>query len=143
MTARASATLGGNVHTILQPPGWSKPIGYSNGIAARGRLVFLGGQIGWNAERRFETDNAVGQVAQTLRNILAVLAEAGGRAEHITSMTWFFTDLQDYLGNLESIGAVYREIMGRSYPAMAVMQVVALVEKRAKVEIQAMAVVPD
>jgi len=129
-------------HTILQPPGWVKPKGYANGIAAQGRLVFVGGQIGWNGQSQFETDDLAGQVRQTLQNVVDVLAEAGAKPEHITSMTWYLTDKKDYLGNLAGIGKAYREIIGRHFPAMAVVEVTALVEDRAKVEIQAMAVVP-
>lgn len=129
-------------HTILQPAGWAKPKGYANGVAAQGRLVFIGGQIGWNAESRFETDDLVGQVRQTLQNVVDVLAEAGARPEHVTTMTWYLTNKKDYLGNLAGIGKAYREVMGRNFPAMAVVEVTALVEDRAKVEIQAMAVVP-
>jgi enamine deaminase RidA (YjgF/YER057c/UK114 family) len=129
-------------HTTLQPAGWAKPKGYANGVAAEGRFVFIGGQIGWNGQSQFETDDLVGQVRQTLQNVVDVLAEAGARPEHVTSMTWYLTDKKDYLGNLEGIGRAYREVMGRHFPAMAVVQVTALVEDRAKVEIQAMAVVP-
>jgi enamine deaminase RidA (YjgF/YER057c/UK114 family) len=129
-------------HTILQPAGWVKPKGYANGVAAQGRFVFVGGQIGWNRQSRFETDDLVGQVRQTLQNVVDVLAEAGARPEHVTSLTWYLTNKKDYLGNLEGIGKVYREVMGRNFPAMAVVEVTALVEDRAKVEIQAMAVVP-
>jgi enamine deaminase RidA (YjgF/YER057c/UK114 family) len=129
-------------HTTLQPAGWAKPKGYANGVAAQGRFVFVGGQIGWNGQSQFETDDLVGQVRQTLQNVVDVLAEAGARPEHVTSLTWYLTDKKDYLGNLEGIGKVYREVMGRHFPAMAVVQVTALVEDRAKVEIQAMAVVP-
>ena len=131
------------MHTILQPEGWAKPIGYANGVAASGRLVFVGGQVGWNAECKFETDDFVGQVRQTLANVVAVLAEAGGEPRHITSMTWYFTDKAEYVGNLKGIGEAYRDVIGRHFPAMAAMQVVALVEDRAKVEIQATAVIPD
>ncbi|MDX8536835.1 RidA family protein [Mesorhizobium abyssinicae] len=131
------------MHTILQPEGWAKPIGYANGVAARGRLVFVGGQVGWNAECRFETDDFAGQVRQTLANIVAVLAEAGGGPHHITSMTWYFTDKAEYLANLKGIGEAYRAVIGRHFPAMAAMQVMALVEDRAKVEIQATAVIPE
>jgi enamine deaminase RidA (YjgF/YER057c/UK114 family) len=132
-----------NMHTILQPEGWAKPIGYANGVAARGRMVFIGGQVGWTGQGQFETDDFVGQVRQTLINIVAILAEAGAGPQHITSMTWYFTDKAEYLANLKGMGAAYREVIGRHYPAMAAMQVVALVEDRAKVEIQATAVVPD
>jgi len=129
-------------HRILQPSGWVKPKGYANGVAAQGRLVFVGGQIGWNTQGQFETDDLVGQVRQTLQNVVDVLAEGGARPEHVTSMTWYLTDKKDYLGSLAGIGKAYREIMGRHFPAMAVVEVTALVEDRAKVEIQAMAVVP-
>jgi enamine deaminase RidA (YjgF/YER057c/UK114 family) len=131
------------MHTILQPEGWAKPIGYANGVAARGRLVFVGGQVGWTGQGRFETDDFVGQVRQTLENIVAVLAEADAEPQHITSMTWYFTSKGEYLANLKKIGEVYREVIGRHYPAMAAVEVSALVEDRAKVEIQAIAVVPE
>ena len=131
------------MHTILQPEGWTKPVGYANGIAARGTHVFVGGQIGWNSQCKFETDDLVGQVRQTLSNVLAVLGEAGAGPQHITSMTWYFTDKAEYLANLKGIGEAYRAVIGRHFPAMAAMQVVALVEDRAKVEIQATAVIPD
>ena len=130
------------VHTILQPAGWAKPKGYANGIAAEGRLVFVGGQIGWNALGQFETDDFVGQVRQTLQNIVDVLAAGGARPEHVVSLTWYVTDKREYLGSLAAMGQAYREVMGRNFPAMAVVQVTALVEDRAKVEIQATAVVP-
>jgi enamine deaminase RidA (YjgF/YER057c/UK114 family) len=131
------------MHTILQPEGWAKPVGYANGVSARGRQVFVAGQVGWTGQCRFETDDFVGQVRQTLLNVVAVLAEAGAGPEHITAMTWYFTDKAEYLANLRGIGEAYREVIGRNYPAMAAVQVVALVEDRAKVEIQAPAVVPD
>lgn len=131
------------MHTILQPEGWAKPIGYANGVSATGRQIFVGGQIGWNAQCRFETDDFVGQVKQTLENIVAVLAAGGARPEHITTMTWYFTDKAEYLGNLKGIGQAYREVIGKHFPAMAAMQVVALIEDRAKIEIQATAVVPE
>jgi enamine deaminase RidA (YjgF/YER057c/UK114 family) len=131
------------MHTNLQPEGWAKPIGYANGIAARGRSVFVSGQIGWNAQCKFETDDFVGQVRQTLQNIVAILREADARPEHITSMTWYFVDKREYLANLKAIGEVYREIIGRTFPTMAAVQVAALVEDRARVEIQAIAVVPE
>ena len=131
------------MHTILQPEGWAKPIGYANGVSASGRQIFVGGQIGWNAQCRFETDDFVGQVKQTLENIVAVLAAGGAKPEHITTMTWYFTDKAEYLGNLKGIGQASREVIGKHFPAMAAMQVVALVEDRAKIEIQATAVVPE
>ncbi len=131
------------MHTILQPEGWAKPIGYANGVSATGRQIFVGGQIGWNAQCQFETDDFVGQVKQTLENIVGVLAAGGAKPEHITTMTWYFTDKAEYLGNLKGIGQAYREVIGKHFPAMAAMQVVALVEDRAKIEIQATAVVPE
>lgn len=131
------------MHTVLQPEGWAKPKGYSNGITARGRLIFVAGQIGWNAQCVFETSDFNGQVRQALKNIAAVLAEAGARPEHVASMTWYILDKSEYLGNLKALGQTWREVMGPHYPAMAVVQVVALVDEGAKVEIQAQAVVPD
>jgi enamine deaminase RidA (YjgF/YER057c/UK114 family) len=131
------------MHTILQPEGWAKPIGYANGVYATGRQIFVGGQIGWNAQCQFETDDFVGQVKQTLENIVAVLAAGGAKPEHITTMTWYFTDKAEYLGNLKGIGQAYREVIGKHFPAMAAMQVVALIEDRAKIENQATAVVPE
>ena len=131
------------MHTILQPEGWARPVGYANGVAATGRQVFVGGQIGWNSQQRFETDDLAGQVRQALENVLAVLAEAGAGPEHVASMTWYLTDKAEYLANLRSIGAAWRATMGRHYPAMAAVQVTALMEDRAKVEIQAVAVVPS
>jgi enamine deaminase RidA (YjgF/YER057c/UK114 family) len=129
-------------HTILQPTGWAKPKGYANGVAAEGRLVFVGGQIGWNRQNRFESHDLVGQVRQTLQNVVDVLAEAGAKPEHIVSMTWYLTKKKEYLDNLENIGKAYRETIGRHFPAMAVVEVTALVEDDAKVEVQATAVVP-
>ena len=131
------------MHEILQPEGWAKPIGYSNGIAASGRLVFVGGQVGWNGQQQWETDDFAGQVRQTLENIVAVLAAAGGRPEHITTMTWYFTSRQEYLANLKGLGQAYRDVIGKHFPAMAAVEVTALVEERAKVEIQAIAVIPE
>ena len=135
--------MGDLMHEILQPEGWAKPVGYANGVAARGRMVFVGGQVGWTGEQRFETDDFAGQVRQTLENIVAILAEAGAKPEHITTMTWYFTDKKEYLANLKCIGQAYREVIGRHFPAMAAVQVTALIEDRAKVEIQATAVVPE
>ncbi|MBU0584958.1 MAG: RidA family protein [Alphaproteobacteria bacterium] len=131
------------MHDILQPEGWAKPVGYANGVAARGRQIFVGGQIGWNGQQEFETDDFVGQVRQTLENVVAILAAANAGPEHLTSMTWYFTDKAEYLANLKGLGQAYREVIGRHFPAMAAVQVVALIEDRAKVEIQAIAVVPD
>ena len=131
------------MHDILQPEGWAKPIGYSNGVAARGRQIYVGGQIGWNGQCQFETDDFVEQVRQTLQNVVAVLTAGGAGPEHVTTMTWYFTDKAEYLANLKGIGQAYREVMGRNFPAMAAMQVSALLEDRAKIEIQAIAVVPE
>ena len=126
---------------VLQPPGWPRPRGYANGIAAEGRMVFVAGQIGWNEEHRFEVDLA-GQVRRALANVLAVLAEAGGGPENVARMTWYVTDREAYLRELEPIGAAYRELMGRHFPAMAVVVVAGLVEAEALVEIEATAVLP-
>jgi enamine deaminase RidA (YjgF/YER057c/UK114 family) len=131
------------MHEFLQPEGWNKAIGYANGIVARGRTVFIAGQIGWDHKAVLKSDFLVDQVRQALSNIVTILAEAGGRPEHITSMTWYLVDRTEYLDNLKGIGEVYREICGRHFPTMAAVQVVALMEARAKVEIQAIAVVPD
>ncbi|MGA0541061.1 RidA family protein [Neotabrizicola sp. VNH66] len=128
---------------FLHPKGWKPAIGYSNGVAARGRMVFTGGMIGWNAEAEFETDDFVGQTAQALRNIVAVLAETGAGPEHIVRLTWYVTSKAEYLAGLKELGRAYKEIIGRHYPAMALVQVVGLVEDRAKVEIEATAVIPD
>jgi enamine deaminase RidA (YjgF/YER057c/UK114 family) len=127
---------------ILQPPGWVRPKGYSNGVAAEGRMVFVAGMIGWNGQEQFETDSFPGQVRQALRNILEVLAEAGGKPEHICRMTWYVTDKQEYLAHLREVGQAYREVIGNHFPAMALVEVGALVEDRAKVEIETTAVVP-
>jgi enamine deaminase RidA (YjgF/YER057c/UK114 family) len=126
----------------LQPPGWPEPRGYANGIAAEGRLVFVAGQIGWDATGAFPASDLAGQVRQTLENVVAVVAEAGGGPEHVARMTWYLVDRAEYLGSLRVIGAAYREVMGRHFPAMAVVEVAGLLEPDAKVEIDAMAVVP-
>ena len=130
------------MHEVLQPAGWAPPIGYANGIAAEGRLVFVGGQIGWNAAQRFESDDLVEQVRQTLSNVVAVLAEGGATPRHIVSMTWYLTDIVDYSAKLGPIGRVYREVIGRHFPAMAAIGVSRLVEPRALIEIQVIAVIP-
>lgn len=127
---------------VLQPPGWEKPKGYSNGIAAEGRLVFVAGQIGWNAACRFESDDFVAQTRQALANIVAVLAEAGAKPEHIVRMTWYVTDKHEYLSRGREVGAVFRELIGVYHAAMSAVQVAALMEDRAKVEIEVTAVVP-
>jgi enamine deaminase RidA (YjgF/YER057c/UK114 family) len=126
----------------IQPAGWMRPKGYANGMAATGRQIFVGGQIGWNPETcAFETDDFVAQVVQTFRNIAAVLREAGAEPRHLVRLTWYITDKPAYLANLREIGQSYREVFGRHYPAMAVVVVSALIEDRAKVEIEATAVV--
>jgi enamine deaminase RidA (YjgF/YER057c/UK114 family) len=129
--------------TRLQPPDWAPPKGYANGIAARGTLLFVGGQVGWNAQQQFESDAFVAQAAQALRNIVAVLAQAGARPEHVVRLTWYVVDRDEYLSNLSALGRAYRDVMGRHYPAMSAVQVVALMEARARVEIEATAVLPD
>ena len=128
----------------LNPKDWAKPKGYANGMAARGTLVFVAGQIGWNAAKgQFESDDFVAQTRQALANIVAVLKEGGAKPEHIVRLTWFVTDKQEYVSRLAEIGKAYREVIGRHFPTMALVQVSALVEDRAKVEIEATAVVPD
>lgn len=131
------------MHQTLQPPGWKPASGYANGIAASGRMIFTGGMVGWNAAGEFESDDFVAQAGQALRNVVAVLAEAGARPEHLVRLTWYVTDRAEYLAGLRALGAVYKAVIGRHYPAMALVQVVALVEERAKVEIEATAVVPQ
>ena len=128
---------------ILQPPGWPRPRGYSNGIAAEGRLVFVAGQIGWDAAGTIVSDDLVAQLRQTLENTLAVLGQAGAGPEHVVRMTWYLTDRREYLARARELGAVYRALMGRHYPAMAVVEVKALLEDRAKLEIETTAVVPS
>lgn len=130
-------------HRILQPAGWVKPKGYANGVEARGRVIYVGGQIGWNAQCKFEAHDLPGQVRQALENIVAVLAEAGARPEHVTTMTWYVLDRKAYSASLKEIGAAYRATMGKHFPAMAVVEVSGLVEDEALVEIQATAVVPE
>jgi enamine deaminase RidA (YjgF/YER057c/UK114 family) len=127
----------------LQPPGWATPQGYANGMAARGTLVFVAGQIGWNAEQRFESADFVAQAVQALRNVVVVLAEAGAAPEHIVRMTWYVVDKAEYLGCLAALGRAYRDIIGRHYPAMTAIEVKGLVEEGARVEIEVTAVVPD
>ena len=132
-----------NPMQILQPPGWAKPRGFSNGIAATGRQVFIAGQIGWTGEGKWEAKDFAGQFRQTLKNTLAVLAEAGGKPEHIVRMTWYILDKKEYLGAIQEVGAAYRELIGRHYPTMAVVQVSGLIEDEAKLEIETTAVVPE
>jgi enamine deaminase RidA (YjgF/YER057c/UK114 family) len=125
----------------LQPPGWARPRGYANGIAAEGRQIFVAGQIGWDAEQRFVSDDFGAQVRQAFANIVAVLACAGAGPEHIVRLTWYVTSRDEYNASLAAIGASYRELIGRNFPAMSVIVVAALLESRAKVEIEATAVV--
>jgi enamine deaminase RidA (YjgF/YER057c/UK114 family) len=129
-------------HQLLHPRAWKQPKGFANGIAAEGRLVFLAGQVGWNAEQIFESDDFVAQTCQALANIVALVAEAGGGPEHIVRLTWFVLDKKDYLSRLRELGDAYRAVMGKHFPAMSLVQVGALVEDKAKVEIEATAGVP-
>jgi len=128
---------------VLQPAGWPRPKGYSNGIEVRGRQIFVAGLIGWNAEEKFEARDLPGQFEQLLRNLIAVLAEADAGPEHVVRMTWYITDKEAYLRDTKRIGEIYRAIMGHVFPVMAVVQVVALMEDEAKIEIEVTAVVPD
>ena len=127
---------------ILQPPAWPRPKGYSNGVSARGRLVFTAGQVGWDAQGNFP-DTLAGQVELALGNVVAVLAEAGAGPEHLVRLTWFIADRRAYLDAQSEIGAAYRRVLGRHYPAMSLVEVSALVESKALVEIEATAVIPD
>ena len=127
----------------LHPPGWVPAKGYANGVAARGTQIFVGGQIGWNAQQQFETEDFIAQTAQTLRNIVAVLHEAGAGPEHMVRMTWYILDRHEYNARLKELGPVYRDIMGRNFPAMSCVQVAGLMEARAKVEIEVTAMLPD
>ncbi len=126
----------------LLPPGWKRPKGYANGIEAQGRLIFVAGQIGWNAEEVFESDDLGAQTLQALRNVMAVIAEADAKPHHIVRMTWYIIDKHDYRAQAKEIGAAYREVMGNHYPVMSLVEVKALLEDRAKVEIEATAVIP-
>lgn len=129
-------------HELLHPAAWKPAVGYANGVAAEGRMIFTGGLIGWNAQQAFETDDFAGQAAQALRNVIEVLACVGAGPEHLVRLTWYVTDKREYLGSLRELGRAYQAIVGRHYPAMALVQVAALVEDRAKVEIEATAVLP-
>jgi enamine deaminase RidA (YjgF/YER057c/UK114 family) len=126
----------------IQPPDWAEPRGYANGILAQGRLLFVGGQIGWNARQEFESDDFVAQTRQTLLNIRAVLEAAGGGPEHMARMTWYVVDREEYIASLKALGGAYREVMGKHFPAMTCVQVAGLVEARARVEIEVTAVLP-
>ena len=127
----------------LLPPGWPRPKGYANGISATGRVIATAGVVGWTAAEEFETDDLAGQFRQVLVNTLAILAEDGAGPEHIVRMTWYVTDIAAYRNSLPAIGAAYRELIGKNFPAMAVVGVTALVEPRAKIEIETLAVVPE
>jgi enamine deaminase RidA (YjgF/YER057c/UK114 family) len=129
-------------HRTLLPPGWPRPRGYANGIAATGRLVFTGGVVGWDAQERFVAHTLAGQFRQVLANTLAILAEGGAGPEHVVRMTWYVTDVAAYRASLSEIGAAWRELMGKNFPAMAVVEVSALVERAALIEIETTAVVP-
>ncbi len=129
--------------TKIQPPDWAEPRGYANGMLARGTLLFVGGQIGWNAQQQFESDDFVAQTRQTLLNIAAVLKAGGAGPEHMVRMTWYVVDRQEYVARLKELGGVYREVMGKNFPAMTCVAVAALVEERAQVEIEVTAVLPD
>lgn len=131
------------MHEQLHPANWKRAVGYANGISARGRMIFTGGLVGWDADQQFQSDDFAAQTRQVLENIVAVLTEGGAGPEHLVRLTWYVTDKREYLGALREIGTAYREVIGRHFPAMALVQVVALVEDRAKVEIEATAVVPD
>ena len=130
-------------HQMLQPAGWAPPKGYANGVAARGTQIFVGGQIGWNAQQQFETDDFIAQTRQTLQNVVAVLKEAGAGPEHMVRMTWYVIDRVEYNARLKELGAAYREVIGKHFPAMTCVEVAALMEARAKVEIEVTAVLPD
>jgi enamine deaminase RidA (YjgF/YER057c/UK114 family) len=128
---------------VLQPKHWVAPKGFSNGVAAEGRQIFVAGQVGWNADAEFTSDDFVAQTEQALRNIVEVLAEAGARPDHVVRLTWYVIDKREYLSRLGDVGEAYRRVLGRHYPAMTLVQVTALVEDRAKVEIEATAVIPS
>jgi enamine deaminase RidA (YjgF/YER057c/UK114 family) len=128
---------------FLQPPGWAAPKGYANGVSTRGRQIYLAGQIGWNESQQLVSTRFAVQVRQALQNIIVLLAQAGGRPEHLVRLTWFVTSLDEYRAEQKDIGTAYRDVIGRHYPPMSVVQVVSLVEPGAKVEIEATAVVPD
>jgi enamine deaminase RidA (YjgF/YER057c/UK114 family) len=134
--------MSANPHELLHPRNWKRTKGYANGIAAEGRMVFVAGQIGWNADQQFESLDLVAQVRQALENVVAVVQEAGGRCEHVTRLTWYITDKAEYLSRLPEVGEAYRGVMGKHFPAMTMVQVTALIEDRARVEIEASAVVP-
>ncbi len=128
---------------LLQPAGWAEPKGYANGVMARGAMIFVGGQIGWNAQQQFEIDDFIAQTRQALLNIRAVLQAGGAGPEHMVRMTWYVVDRVEYIARLKELGAAYREVMGKNFPAMTCVEVAALVEERARIEIEVTAVLPD
>ena len=128
---------------LLQPADWAEPKGYANGVMARGAMIFVGGQIGWNAQQQFESDDFIAQTRQALLNIRAVLQAGGAGPEHMVRMTWYVVDRVEYIARLKELGAAYREVMGRNFPAMTCVEVAALVEERARIEIEVTAVLPD
>lgn len=128
---------------ILQPPAWARPKGYSNGIAAKGSMVFVSGMVGWNAEEKFEAADFAAQARQALQNIVEVLRQAGAKPEHIARMTWYVVDKGEYLAAARDLGAIYREIIGKHYPAMTVIEVSALLEDQARLEIEVTAMLPE
>lgn len=127
---------------IVQPEGWPRPRGYANGVLAEGRLLFISGQVAWDEQEQFVSDDIVEQVRQALKNTLTMLAAGGAKPEHVARMTWYLTDKREYLARAKEIGAAYRECMGRHFPAMSMVEVSALMEDRAKVEIESTAVIP-
>ena len=127
---------------VLQPAGWKRPKGYANGVIAAGRLIFVAGQIGWDADEAFVSDDFAGQARQALKNVVAVLKEAGAGPRHLVKMTWFVTDKREYKAASRELGAIWREVIGDTYPAMSLVEVKSLLEDRAKVEIEAFAVLP-
>ena len=128
---------------LLQPAGWAEPKGYANGVMARGTMIFVGGQIGWNAQQQFESDDFIAQTRQALLNILAVLQAGGAGPEHMVRMTWYVVDRVEYIARLKELGSAYRDVMGRNFPAMTCVEVSGLVEERARIEIEVTAVLPD
>jgi len=132
-----------SAHATLLPPGWPRPRGYANGIAANGRMVLTGGVVGWDEQERFVSETLAGQFRQVLANTLAILAEGGAGPEHVVRMTWYVTSISEYRESLAEIGGAWRELMGKNFPAMAVVEVTALVEPAARIEIETIAVVPE
>jgi enamine deaminase RidA (YjgF/YER057c/UK114 family) len=128
---------------LLHPAEWIAPKGYANGVMARGAMIFVGGQIGWNGQQQFESDDFIAQTRQALQNILAILQAGGAGPEHMVRMTWYVVDRVEYIARLRELGTVYREVMGKNFPAMTCVQVAALVEERARIEIEVTAVLPD